>query len=349
MRKFGRVLFVLGVAGASCGGTTGDALIHFSAYASGVSEASKPFSTFVASRPDAAFTVQLTMAKMHIGALYFDESPPSTGFDTPECITPDVYAAQVPGPVDIDLLSTQPQEFSVFGNGSADVAESWDLWFTDGAVEGQVDDIDAMTNRLHTVELTGIATRISDQTKYPFGAIVTINQTDSGAGARLKQPSPALPGEYPICKERILQIGGIDLAFYPGGTLRMAVDPTAWFKTANIDFANLDPTSGNTNAECYLDSDSDATYATGNEACDSKGHCETGFVCNSSNNTCVRPCGACEGGLVCNSDDGFCVVPYCIPDTNFGTGPGKSAGQALFDGILGGGSTAYSVAYSGSK
>jgi hypothetical protein len=347
MRRLYSLFFVFLAAGGSCGGTTGDELIHFSAYASGVKTASTSFKTYLSSDPDQpAFSVQLSTAKMHIGAVYFDESPPSTGFDTPECITPDVYAAQIPGPVDIDLLSTQPQEFSVFGSGSADVAESWDLWFTDGTVEGQVDDIDAMTNRLPTVEVTGVATRLSDQTTYPFGAIVSINQTDSGAGARLIAPSPALPGQYPICKQRILQLGGINLAFYQGGTLNMTVDPTAWFKAADIDFSNLDPTSGPSNAECYLDSDSDATYAGAGVPCDAKGDCEDGFVCNTEANDCVRPCGACDDGFVCNTDDGLCVVPYCIPDTNFGTGPGKSAGQSLFDAILGGGSGAYSVTYS---
>ena len=32
------------------------------------------------------FTIQLTAARMHIGAVYFDEAPPGTGFDGPVCI-----------------------------------------------------------------------------------------------------------------------------------------------------------------------------------------------------------------------------------------------------------------------
>jgi hypothetical protein len=347
MRRLCSLLFAFGVSGASCGGTTGDELIHFSAYASGVKAASAPFSTYLeGGSAQPAFSVQLTTAKMHVGALYFDESPPSTGFDTPECITPDVYAAQIPGPVDIDLLSTQPHEFSVFGNGSADVAESWDIWLTDGTQEGQIDDIDAPINQIPSVELTGVATRLSDQAKFPFGAIVGINQTASGAGARLVEPSPGLPGQYPICKQRILQLGGLSLGFYQGGTLNMTVDPTAWLKAADIDFSNLDPTTGTSNAECYLDSDSDATYASSSEPCDAKGDCGDGLVCNTANNDCVRPCGECQGGFVCNPDDGFCVVPYCIPDTNYGTGPGASTGLSLFRAILGGGPDAYSVTYS---
>jgi hypothetical protein len=349
MKRLASLFFTSAVASASCTGTTGDALITFTAYASGSPSASKPFQTYLeggGSTP--AFSVQLTMARMHIGALYFDESPPSTGFDTPECITPDIYAAQVPGPVDLDLLSTAPQEFSVYGSGSADVALSWDIWLTDGA--GQVDDIDATMNQIPSVELAGVATRLSDpRQSYAFGAVVSINQTESGAGARLMQPTPALPGEYPICKQRILQLGGIHLPFQQGGKLMMTVDPTAWFKIANIDFSNLDPTTGASNAECYLDSDSDATYAGGGTPCDSKGACKLGFVCNSANNNCVQSCsskGTCQNGFLCNVDDDLCVVPYCIPDTNYGTGPGASAGLSLFHAISGGGSLAYSVTYS---
>jgi len=101
----------------ACNGTTGDQLITFSAYASGASGAAGPFTTYDASGKP-AYTVQLTRAKMHLGALYFDQSPPSSGFDSPTCITPDLYAAQVPGGIDVDLLSTTPQPFATAGNGS---------------------------------------------------------------------------------------------------------------------------------------------------------------------------------------------------------------------------------------
>ena len=161
---------------------------------------------------------------MRIGALYFDESPPGTGSDGPVCIANGVYAAQVPGPVEVDLLSTAPQPFIVYGSGTADVAHSWQIWLTDG-------DVNAV-NETHMVDLQGVATA-ADGTQTSFGAVVTINDN------RLPTASdPSQPGQSPICKERIVQIGGIDVPFFQGGTLVVTVDPRAWFNLG-IDFAQL--------------------------------------------------------------------------------------------------------------
>lgn len=207
------------LAAGACNGTTGDELVpRFTAYAAGAAGASQPFTA-------GGFSVQLTTAKMHIGALYFDESPPSTGFDSPICIAPGIYAAQVPGPVEVDLLSSTPQEFSVFGNGSADSALSWQIWLTDGDINEP--------NTAQIVDLEGVATRISDNASFSFGAVVTIN------GNRLPTTSdPSQPGLNPICKERIVQIGRIDVAFFPGGTLYVTIDPRGWFNL-NLDFSTL--------------------------------------------------------------------------------------------------------------
>jgi len=307
------LLFALGVAGAACNGTTGDQLISFSAYAVGAKDASQPFVVN-------GYRVKLLTAKMHIGALYFDESPPSTGFASPVCITPDIYAAQVAGPVDVDLLSTKPVEFSVYGEGSADVAKSWDIWLNDGLTP---DDIDGQ-NHLQMVDLTGVATRVSDGKPFSFGAIVTINDTTSGPGARATAATnPAEPGQYPICKARIIQQGGLDLPFYQGGTLTMTVDPTGWFKSTSIDFASLDPSSS---VDCQADDNASASY-------------ENGVTC--------APGGACDNGFVCNSFDNHCMAAYCIPDTSYGVGPGAAAGAEFFGALEGAGSLAYSVTYSG--
>jgi hypothetical protein len=114
-RALAFVAWVLGVVGVSCNGTTGDTLLGFRAFASGVAGASERF-------PAGSFMIQLTAVRMHVGALYFDEAQPGTGFDGPVCLASGVYAAQVPGPVDVDLLSTEPQSFAVYGNGTADTA-----------------------------------------------------------------------------------------------------------------------------------------------------------------------------------------------------------------------------------
>ncbi len=50
---------------------------------------------------------------MHIGAVYLDEAPQPTGAESPSCVATGIYAAQVPGGVDVDLLAATPQEFIV--------------------------------------------------------------------------------------------------------------------------------------------------------------------------------------------------------------------------------------------
>jgi hypothetical protein len=306
---------------AACNGTTGDQLVTFSAFAQGAQGAGQPFVVN-------GFTIQLTAARMYMGALYFDESPPSTSFDQPVCISPGVYAAQVPGPVQVDLLSTTPQEFSVFGNGTADLAESWQIWLTNG-------DVNEANLGTHMVDLQGTATRGNET--FSFGAIVTINNN------RLPPISnPATPGANPICKQRIIQIGGINVLFFQGGTLNVTVDPRAWFNE-NIDFSTLPMVTDNnclqadallplTAADFALPAESPASTSCGG----SSQPCCTGDAGAAS--------GTCTGALTCN--DGVCGPTYCIPNTNFATGAGALQGQELFDGISTGGSAAYAVTYS---
>jgi len=202
---------------------------------------------------------------------------------------------------------------------------------------------------------------------FTFGAVVTINPNESGAGARgMASSDPALPGAYPICKERILQIGGINLGFYQGGTLLVTVDPRGWFaETTSIDFSSL---ASYSDEVCQPTEDDwqDAYESRG--PCDASGACPSGQVCNkftaSGSPICVEPCasGSCSSGFVCNPADGNCIAAYCIPDTNQATvctgmdlpaenpctnANAAEAGQALFLGITEG-TSAYAVTYSGS-
>jgi hypothetical protein len=321
MRKMMPRLLALALLGSvpavACNGTTGDALITFPAYASGVSAASQPFTTYVGANP--AYSVQLTRASMYIGALYFDESPPSTGFDTPICITPDIYAAQVPGGLEVNLLSATPQPFATQGNGSADVALSWDIWLTNG-------DINATANLgVHIVDIQGVATRLTDHKPFSFAAIVTIQGVLEGPGARLQQSTtPGLPGEYPICKQRILDLAlSPGVQFYEGGSLFVTVDPRPWLVNSDIDFANALETWDS--ADCQLDSNANATY-------------ENGKACG--------PGGTCDDGFVCNGEDNNCIAEFCIPDTNYPADTAISAAPDFFSAIFGGGTAAYGVSYS---
>jgi hypothetical protein len=303
-------LLALLAANASCSGTTGDELLTFRAYAEGTPGASQPFSTN-------GYSVQLTAAQMRIGAVYFLEAPPLTGFDGPSCIAPSLYAAQVPGPIELELLSSQPQEFSVFGNGTADTALSWQLWLTDGDVNA--------ANVAHIADLQGVATR-ADGMRFAFGAVVTIN-----AANRLGTASdPAQPGLNPICTKRILQIGGLDLTFFQGAALNVTVDPRAWFASA-FDFSTLPLATS-----CLSDDPA---------------------VPLSVSDFGPPVCVAGLGGVACPTDAEYnpvdctaetpCELPkHCIPDTNFATGQGAEQGEQLFTGMYNAGPAAYSLTYS---
>ncbi len=368
-RKLCSSLFALSVAAAACNGTTGDNLIQFTPYASGVAAAQEPFDAF-------GWRIQLTSASMYIGAVYFDESPPQTSFDSTECNVSDTFAAQVPGGVQVNLLSTTPQEFSVYGSGSADTALSWDLWFANGDIN--------QANTLPTATLTGYATNLSDPKQViSFGAIVNINPGESGAGARgMPASNPALPGAYPICKQRIVQIVGIDLQFGQtnsnvNGALLVTVDPRAWFLAAGqIDFSQL--SAYNDPDACQLGTDdwNDSYESWG--PCSSSMTCPAGQTCNQYTQNgvpvCVLPCNmnvsedmSCPDGFTCNPIDGNCIAAVCIPDSNWtGCAPAASGGDAgasttcpvsptssqagenLYLGILEGGGAAYKAYYSAS-
>jgi hypothetical protein len=315
---------------SSCNGTTGDHLVTFSAFAVGAAGATRPFMV-------GAYSVQLTTARMHIGAAYFDQSPPSTAFDQPVCIAPGIYAAQLAGPVDVDLLSGQPQEFAVYGNGSADQALSWQLWLMDDAV-GR-DEISS-PNFGPVVTLQGVATRVSDGLELTFAAVVSINDN------RLQPVTdPATPGNSPICKQRIVQIGGIDLTFFDGGTLTITIDPRVWFNE-QLDLGSLPQVSDDNcqNVGDALIPITGLTYANTPERGTGGATCGlSGLPCCADDAGNPLPGTACQTGYSCNNT--VCTAQYCIPNTNFASGTGSQQGIELYKGILTGGPAAYSVTY----
>jgi hypothetical protein len=134
-----------------------------------------------------------------------------------------------------------------------------------------------------------------------------------------------LPGQYPICKERILSETLADgLSFFQGGTLYVTVDPRPWLINANIDFATGLESSWE-GTDCRADQNWQATY-------------ENDQPCTSDTD--------CTNGFICNPEDSTCIVQFCIPDTNNPLASTGSAGSNFFSAIQGGGGAAYSVAYS---
>ena len=308
---------------AACNGTTGDQLITFSAYASGVSGASD----FTLN----GYDVHLTTARMHIGAVYINESPIGTQAETPVCINPGIYAAQVAGPIDVDLLDTTPQPFSVQGNGTADVGQSWELWLTDD--DGNPDSIDSL-NFDHTVDLQGIATRQADGARFPFATIVTINTGNRG----IQTTDPAQPGLNPICKQRIVLVGGIDLQLHPGASLQVTVDPRVWFALeTQLDFSTLPLT---TDIACS----SAPPY--GDETVPIDPLTDYGpAICQATLGNGSCPTGTQLDPLTCTTTALPCELPTrCIPNSNTAPGDVGTVAFELFKGIASGGA-AYSVSY----
>jgi hypothetical protein len=218
-------LLVGWVAVDACNGTTGDQLVTFPAYAAGAKAAGDPFSFD-------GYTIQLTYAHMYVGEIYVNEAPAgSGGFDTPACISQGIYCAQVPDGLDVDLLSPNEQPFPVQGSGTADLGLSWELHLTQGDVNAPENTGFGVPN---TADLIGTATRDSDGKVFSWAATVTINESNRGQPAQ----DPGQPGLNPICKQRIIELGDIDLTLSQGVSLLLTIDPRGWFEQP-IDFSSL--------------------------------------------------------------------------------------------------------------
>jgi hypothetical protein len=88
---------------AACIGTTGSDLLGFAAYGAGAEGAATAFTT------GQGWTVTLTRARLHVGAMYLNRSVPVSGGQERACFLPGIYVAQVLGGMDLDLLSPTPQ------------------------------------------------------------------------------------------------------------------------------------------------------------------------------------------------------------------------------------------------
>ncbi len=208
---------------SACIGTTGSDIVSFKAYASG--PADLPPDTparglsFVNGQK---WSITLTRATVHIGAVYLNRSVPVSGGQERECFLPGVYVAQVLSGVTIDALSPALQEFPGGGRGTADHAATGEVWLTG-------ERIDAQDDRTPIAEVAGTATRGSETMR--FEGTITI-----GANRRTPSTDPARPGTKPLCSERIVTPIATSITPTEGGSLVVRVDPRPWF--ANVDFGD---------------------------------------------------------------------------------------------------------------
>ncbi|MGH7283554.1 MAG: hypothetical protein ACRELY_18665 [Polyangiaceae bacterium] len=221
MRARNRAIALVCLAGAlsACIGTTGYELVDFHADAAGPADAraGQPLE-FVTDR---GWHVVLTTAKLHIGAVYLDQSRPVSGSGNTPCIFPGTYVGQVTSAVDVDLLSPSPTPFAGTGEGTTLPAAVAQVWLTHG-------DVNTTADVQPILALEGTADKAGDVR--PFTAGITI-------GANRVPGSTASAGSNPICKQRIVAPVTANVILAQGGTLHLTIDPRQLF--VNVDFSSL--------------------------------------------------------------------------------------------------------------
>jgi hypothetical protein len=235
---------LLFVGGTGCVGTTGGDLLDLEAAAAGPPDATGATLAFQSSL---GYRVELTQAQLFVGGLFLNRARPTSVASDTSCTLAGVYVAQVLNGRDIDLLSPEPQPFPGFGFATTERAQTGEVWLTSG-------DVNRPTSNAVILRAAGVAER--DGMTYPFEADLTI-----GEGRVQAATDPALPGQHPICKERIVSPIPVDLRASPGRSLLLRIDPRGMF--ANVDFSTLALTDGTYRFadEAGADQASDNLYA----------------------------------------------------------------------------------------
>jgi len=233
---------VVALLAPGCAGSTGGDAFELEAVASGPG-ASAPGGTYEF-RSGRGFEVVLEEARLHVGAVYLSRAVGIGVSRDVGCQLPGNYVAELPGPVDVDLLAAADTAFTVTGSATEGEARTGEVWLTGGDVSAPVDPTEILSVR-------GVARR--DGAAFPFEGSVTISTNRAKA-----PPDPALPGSEPACKLRIASPIPTDLLLAPGRRLRLRVDPAAFF--ANVDFTAL-PAGAPGEALRFADDDSDPASA----------------------------------------------------------------------------------------
>jgi hypothetical protein len=220
-----RDVALLVVAGAACVGTTGGQLVTFPAAVAGPVDASagRPFEF----KTDLGWNVVLTEARLHVGAVYLNQSAPVSGAQSTDCILPGTYVAQVTSGIDADLLSPSLQPFPGPGSGTTiPPALVGQVWLTGG-------DVNAVSDPSPPTAILAVAgTAVSGVMTIPFTGRITIASNRQASGS-------AAAGGDSICKERIVSPVATSVAVGTTGGLVLRIDPRQLF--VNVNFALLPP------------------------------------------------------------------------------------------------------------
>jgi hypothetical protein len=211
---------VAAVLAAACVQTTGGELVDFPVAAAGAPDvrAGQPLA-FVS---DNGWSVVLTKATLHIGAVYLDSAAPVSGAQDTPCILPGTYVAQMTSGMDVDLLSPDPQPFPAFGHGTTNRAILGQLWLT-----GIAGDINTLDDATKILVVAGTASLGADVR--PFSGQITI-------GTNRQTSATAVAGASPICKQRVVSVLAGVIVASTGGLL-VRIDARKLF--TNVDWSAL--------------------------------------------------------------------------------------------------------------
>jgi hypothetical protein len=204
----------------ACVGTTGADIVDFDAAAAGPPDAvageSLPFVT------DRGFSVELTRAELHVGAVYLDQALPVSGAQNTSCILPGTYVAEVTDGIDVDLLNPAPQRFLNEGHGTTLEARAGQVWLTHDDVNATVD-----PSGEPVLSFEGTATVGGEERHFTGEVSISSNRLTASS----------LAGANPICKQRIVSPITTLVSVEKTGALLLRIDPRLFF--TNVDFAAL--------------------------------------------------------------------------------------------------------------
>lgn len=211
---------LLASAAGGCVGTAGGELLELHAAAAGPRDARGGTLALV---NGLGYRITLEEARIFVGGVYLNRARPTSVASDTSCTLSGIYVAQLLTGREIDLLSPEPQPFPEPGFATNERALTGEVWLTSG-------DVDDPSSGGTILRLAGVAELRGD--RYPFEGRLSIGKN------RVVAPTdPALPGQHPICKQRIVSPIPLDLVPTSERTLLLRIDPRGML--ANVDFSTL--------------------------------------------------------------------------------------------------------------
>jgi hypothetical protein len=219
------LLLLLSLQSHACVGTTGGEILEISAAAAGPSDATEGNLSFISSL---GYAVELSEARIFVGGVYLNRSRPTSVASDTSCTLPGIYVAEVLAGREIDLLSPEPQVFPEPGFATTERALTGEVWLAQG-------DVNQPASSTVVLRVAGTAHKAGNH--YPFEGKLSIGQNRVTAAT-----DSALPGQHPICKQRIVSPIPLNLLPATGRSLLLRIDPREMF--GNVDFDTLEPNAG---------------------------------------------------------------------------------------------------------